>query len=180
MKKTLYLFVFAFVSITHIPVTQASEDFTNRALRDLSVMFSSHPKDPTFGMQYLDRSKLDYSVRSLKYVNQYLDKVRKQKMTRLQLMKVILRTGAYVGEVLRRNDKASKWIWIDKKRYAQMQPKFAKMFANQIGIQAVLFSEKKGSMTFPLGKVQKYIINGPEDNLQFYVQVMMAKKLQTK
>src|SRR5579864_4657969 len=76
----------------------------DQALSELSQMFSMDlAEDSTPGRELLDASRLDYSVESLGLVDDYLDEMRKRKLEDQAYMKVVLRCGAYVGEVIRRN-----------------------------------------------------------------------------
>ena len=143
------------------------------ALVDLSQMFYEDPS--TFGRQHLDRRRLDFSVESLKHVNDYLEAIRKDKdvgkqgVTRL---KVVLRAGAYVGEVIRKNDNKVQWRWIDYEGAKQVEPKLIESLGKTIATAAVLYDGK--GFAFPLGKVEKYLNNGAEDDVYFFAKVIMA------
>ena len=70
---------------------------------------------PTPFKEFLNPTKLDYSLESLKHVDSYLDQVRKKKrkLNDDQVTKVILRCGAYCGEVIRKNSKKDFYYsWI--------------------------------------------------------------------
>lgn len=66
-----------------------------------------HASHPTPLKQYLDHQKLDYSLNSLKLVEEYLLQIKKHRktLTYFDLLRVTLRCGAYCGEVIRRNSK---------------------------------------------------------------------------
>jgi hypothetical protein len=144
------------------------------ALSDLSQIFYEDPS--TFGRQHLDRRRLDFSVESLRHVNQYLEAIRKDKDVEKQGVtraKVVLRAGAYVGEVIRKNDNKVQWHWIDHEGAMQVEPKLFESFGKTIATAAVLYDGKKG-FVFPLGKVEKYLNNGAEDDVYFFAKVIMS------
>ena len=143
------------------------------ALSDLAHIFFED--DDTFGREHLDRRRLDFSVESLKHVNDYLEAIRKDKDVETQGVtraKVVLRAGAYVGEVIRKNDKKVQWRWVDYDGARQVEPKFEN-FGKTIATAAVLYDGNKG-FVFPLAKVEKYLNNGAEDDVYFFAKVMMS------
>src|SRR5262245_59588223 len=143
------------------------------ALSDLSQMFYEDPS--TFGRQHLDRRRLDFSVESLKHVNDYLEAIRKDKDVEkpgVTRARVVLRAGAYVGEVIRKNDKKVQWRWIDYEGARQVQPKLFESFGKTIATAAVLYNGR--GMAFPLAKVEKYLTNGAEDDVHFFAVVIMS------
>src|SRR5580700_8242499 len=95
----------------------------NQALSELSQLFFNYPEKPTFGHQFLDPKQLDFSVDSLKHVDDYLEAVRKAKGIDSNLNVVVLRTGAYVGEVIRRNSPQKHWSWLDFETAESVNPK---------------------------------------------------------
>ncbi|MDO8926748.1 MAG: hypothetical protein Q7U94_07560 [Sideroxyarcus sp.] len=143
------------------------------ALNGLAHLFYDDKETPTFGQQYLDPKKLDLSLSSLGHINDYLDKVRKDENIHKNWNVVVLRAGAYVGEVIRANDKKKVWIWIDYQDAIKINPKI-ETFGKSIATVAVLFDGKDGFL-FPLAKVEKYLINGKEDDVQFFAQVILAQ-----
>ena len=144
------------------------------ALSDLAHIFFED--DDTFGREHLDRRRLDFSVESLKHVNDYLEAIRKDKDVETQGVtraKVVLRAGAYVGEVIRKNDKKVQWRWVDYEGAKQVEPKLFESFGKRIATAAVLYDGNKG-FVFPLAKVEKYLNNGAEDDVYFFAKVIMS------
>lgn len=122
---------------------------------------------PTPFKESLDSSKLDYSLESLRRVDSYLDKVRenREELSDEQFTKVILRCGAYCGEVIRKNS-TKDFYWINYDTAIVADPR-VKDFEKSAYTFYVLFSEPQ-SFSFPLAKVGKYLDNGPEDSLYFF------------
>ena len=143
------------------------------ALSDLAHIFFED--DDTFGREHLDRRRLDFSLESLKHINDYLGTIRKDKEIEklgVTRAKVVLRAGAYVGEVIRKNDNKVQWRWVDYDGARQVEPKFEN-FGKTIATAAVLYDGNRG-FALPLAKVDKYLTNGAEDDVYFFAKVMMS------
>ncbi len=146
----------------------------DQALGELSQMFSMDlAEESTPGLELLDTSKLDYSVESLGLVDDYLDQMRRRKLEDEGYMRVVLRTGAYVGEVVRRNVQAREYHWLDYKGAVSIS-KMVKDFGQSLGTSAVLWDGATG-LSFPVGKIMKFLENGREDSVKFFAQVTIAR-----
>ncbi|MES3032234.1 MAG: hypothetical protein V4699_03270 [Patescibacteria group bacterium] len=121
--------------------------------------------------EFLNSSKLDYSLESLKYVDSYLNEVRKNRknLTNDQLVKVVVRCGAYCGEVVRKLSKKSLY-WIDYDTAIVADPR-VKSFDKSLYTFYILFAEPM-DFSFPLAKAGKYLDNGPEDSLYAFALVV--------
>ncbi len=146
----------------------------NKALSDLALMFFSDMTAPIFGVHFLNQSRLDFSIESLSHVDEYLEEIRKDKEVKQDWNRVVLRCGAYVGEVLRRNDTNTKWTWIGYDDAVRVLPKSFSSIPKSIATIAILINGKSG-LTFPLAKVEKYLVNGNEDSVKFFAEVMIAR-----
>jgi len=144
----------------------------DEALLDLSQMFTDCPDRPTPGVELLDPAKMDFSVPSLALVDDFLDKVRSRQLNDKDMTILVLRCGAYVGEVLRRNSGLT-WHWLDYDEARRVDPKFAAIGEKSLGVAAVLWSGTQ--YCFPLNKVGKFLTNGREDSTRYFVHVMLAK-----
>jgi hypothetical protein len=149
--------------------------YRTTALSDLSRMFYEDRREPTYGRQHLDPRKLDYSLESLKHVDEYLEKIRKDKDVGKNWNRVVLRAGAYVGEVIRRNDSKRRWQWIDFETARSINPKFFGKLDKTIALAAILHDEQAG-FSFPLAKVEKYLDNGSEDSVHAFAQVILSRR----
>lgn len=154
------------------PAIAGATEYKNEALSDLAVMFSTDKVKPTFMIDSIDVSKLDYSLESLKEINSYLEKVRNTKGYEEHGFRVILRAGAYVGEVLRKNSKNKTFNWIDFEQASKLDQDIAG-YGKSIQTAAILYDGDEGFI-FPLAKVNKYLLNGSEDNLYFYASVLLS------
>lgn len=127
--------------------------------------------------QYLQDEKLDYSIESLHIVDKYLDEVRKRKKTlnNKELSSIILRCGAYTGEVMKKNSKRKfTWMFYDD---LVNQHKTLKDFEKSILTNFVLTYNDGRSMTFPMSKVEKYLSFGKQESLHFYAEVFTRGKI---
>ena len=134
----------------------------------------------------LNRSALDYSLASLEVVDRYLDDVHesvrpargwrgwfasKDIERSPELDKTIVRGGAYVGEVLRRAQPA--WSWMDYDDFVLQDENAAKILGPRgIGTTALLV-KANGSLTLPVNKVLRYLLEGSEHSTRHYVGSFM-------
>jgi len=115
----------------------------------------------------LRRDLLDYSLNSLAAVDAYLAIIHAQPGTDRQMLIVALRCGAYVGEVMRRNSGAAmQWRTFD--RAAAISP-LVKDLGKQPSTLGVLIHQT-GSISFPLGKVVKFLTLGPHESVRVFVE----------
>ena len=118
----------------------------------------------------LNQSALDYSLESLKSVDeylQYLSERRPERMGRFWV-NVILWGGAYIGEVIRRNSDR-RYDWVDFDDWLDAHPEQAQLLGTEKALQVCAFlTPGGGAFTLPLNKVCKFIANGPEDSVWFY------------
>ncbi len=153
-------------------------ELQDQALGELGQMFASPElvtDDPTPGAELLDLSRLDFTIESLALVDDYLDEMRKRPLEEGSddYCKLVLRCGAYVGEVMLRNATHKTYHWLDYKGALKINEIIAD-FGENLGSAAVLWDSGSG-LTFPLAKVQKFLDNGHEDSVQFFAQAMLAK-----
>ncbi|OTG79777.1 hypothetical protein B9T31_16765 [Acinetobacter sp. ANC 4558] len=174
MKKILLILsLFIFTNTTHAIESENNFHF-NSALSQLSISFYESKKDPIYLHKMLNIQKLDFSMESLKQVDIYLEKVRNKNFRDLpnnQQWEIILRTGAYVGETIKKNDQKSQWIWVDYETAKNKDPELFNMMPDSSLYAAVLTNGE--NYIFPLDKVAKYLENGSEDSLAFYGQAIL-------
>jgi len=126
---------------------------------------------PTPYKEFLDSTKLDYSLESLGYVEFYLDEIRKKQkeLNDEQFTKIILRCGSYLGEVLRRNFNKNSY-WINYDTAISIDPAI-KNYAKSAPVSYILFTEPN-TFTFPLAKIVKIIEETQKDGLSSFVLVL--------
>lgn len=110
--------------------------------------------------------ELDYSKESIKAVEKILDYYSKdlqncaadEKPTEKQIWSMALIWGAYIGEVMRR-ELEPDYVWTDEESFEERTPH--------------ILTVGKNERTFPINKVYKRLINGPEDNVVSFVDVII-------
>ena len=168
MKK----FFLSLITLLSFSVTNAKPlqvDQINETFDDLAYMFNNEQKDTIYKLDFLKNRKLDFSYNSLKIVDQYLIEIRKiglDKLSNEEFTRIVVRTGAYVGKTIRKNDKSEQWNWVDFENAQKISPEFFKDSEKSLAYAAVLTDGQQ--FTFPLNKVIKFLNNGEEDSLYFY------------
>jgi hypothetical protein len=156
------------------PFRPKTPKLNDRAFEDLAQMFLSDPEDATPGGELLDSARFDFTLDSLAAMDAHLEVMRHRELQGQALVKFILRGGAYVGEVIRRQSPASKtWHWVEYDEALRLEPRLS-TFGKALGTVAVLWDGKEG-FCFPLAKVGKYLENGSEDSVKVFAEVILAK-----
>ena len=127
--------------------------------------------------KYLDKDKLDFTIGSLKVVDNYLDKVRKERknLNEKDIQKIILRCGTYLGEVIRKS-RPKQFVWLSYNSALEF-PSFKKFgFEKDITTYYVLFNKESKGFWFPLAKPYKFLENGRADNLWSFAKVCLNLK----
>ena len=142
----------------------------NEAFEDLAHMLIHEEENPTYRKELLSSDTLDYSLNSLKQIDAYLEVIRKDEIPEEDLVKVVLRAGAYVGEVMRKESKLD-FHWLDFKEASKISS-FVKSLGMQLGTASVLWSAPDNTC-FPLAKILKYLENGSEDSTYHFANVLI-------
>ena len=121
------------------------------------------------GMVYwdqIDLSTYDYSVASLMQVDRYLYAVcdAKDGLKRQTYTNMVLATGAYVGEVLRRNSERD-WVWMNYDQFVEAFPTLpdATGLTEDLNTAAVLVGDGK-EVVLPFNKIMRFLEEGPENS----------------
>lgn len=147
--------------------------FVDREFSDLSLMLTQDEENPTFRRNLLDKSKLDFSMESLRHIDTYLEALHLSPPEGHDLMRVALRCGAYVGEVMRK-ELPGTWHWVSHDEAAK-HSKMVAGFERSIATAGILWKGGE-AMSFPLGKVCKFIENGNEDSVRFFAEVLIGNE----
>lgn len=105
---------------------------------------------------------LDWSDNSIRHIESILDRFHRElpvaKPSDEQVFQFAKMFGSYVGEVFRRNH-AAKWgmVTLGSECFPGMQ------------------AERTGAEFWPWGRVQNRLLNGPEDNVWDYYQIVASK-----
>jgi hypothetical protein len=146
----------------------------DQAFADLAQMFLSNPEDPTPGGESLDVARCDFSVESLRVIDAHLETLRGGRVQAPAMMKLVLRCGAYVGEVVRRHARTAKpWHWITYDEAVKLDSRLGSL-GQGLGTAAVLWDGEQGFF-LPLARVGKYLENGAEDSVRVFALGILAK-----
>lgn len=145
--------------------------FVDEAFAELAQMLTEDERQPTYGREWLDRQQLNYSLLSLKHVDTYLARVHAAPPSDQEKFRIVLRGGAYVGEVMRRS--LPEFHWVEFNEGARHSDALASMGPGW-GTAAVLWNAKKDLM-FPLGKVGKFIENGQQDSVFSFADLLIRQ-----
>jgi hypothetical protein len=136
-------------------------------------MLTQDDENPVYMREIIDSSKLDFSIDSLKHIDDCLEIIRNNPPEGNEFLRLVLRFGAYVGEVIRRNSK-KEHHWVEHKEAAKFS-KMVESFEESISTAGILWRDNK-VMCFPLGKICKYIENGSEDSVYFFSKVILKRE----
>ena len=144
----------------------------NPICEEFAEMFVGRIKAPNeiaFPEQ-LRREALDYSFESLALVDEYLSFLHQHaaEIDDEQWKPTVMRTGAYVGEVLKRAS-GGAWRWIDYEDYMPSHPQLQELIPERTAATCAFPHNQNGDMRMPLAKVARYIDEGPENNVQYFV-----------
>ena len=118
----------------------------------------------------LERDKLDYSVASLKVVDEYLNYLYDHRLPKLggDWVNALLWGGAYLGQVIRRNA-PREYNWVDYDDFIREYPDTTELIGDEkeLGVCAFL-TPGDGGFNLPINKLIKFINFGPEESVWFY------------
>jgi hypothetical protein len=147
--------------------------FVDSEFVDLSLMLAQDDENPTYKRELLSKTRLDMSIESLHHLDSYLEVLHQNPPEGKDFSRVVLRCGAYVGEVMRRQQ-PGRFHWIapdEAAKYSQTAAGFGESLAT-----AGILWENSESMCFPLAKICKFIDNGNEDSVYFFAKVLLEQQ----
>ena len=170
MKKQLLISLLCLMLNGGAVLWAQEEEGANGDVEGAAVdLFNEFAEPLTQHLRHLKVKNIDFSIESLDAVNQYLDKVRKKKMSEEERRLVCLRAGAYLGEVIRKNDQESLWNWYRYDDAMASNLGNIKQYADIMPTTLVLYSKEMG-LLFPMAKVEKYMRRGKTENLRSYAE----------
>ena len=138
---------------------------------DLAIMLFNYPEDPVINSEFFTSIDMDFSLDSLKYIDEFLEGLRNNLPEDEVLMKLTLRCGSYIGEVIRR-EAMEKYNWLEYKEAIKINDSIEAWGVN-LGTSFVLWSSPD-RFIFPLAKVLKKLGNGNEDGIHFFADVAIS------
>ena len=135
--------------------------FCDRDFASLALLISSAQEAGTPRSELLDPAQLDYSLESLRHLDAYLGAMHAAPPSERELMQVILRAGAYLGEVVRRLRPEFHWVLYEQAaRYSEN----VRAMEDSIGTAGILWKDA-ANVAFPIGKAWKRVDLGAEDSV---------------
>lgn len=111
-----------------------------------------------------------FSVESLRHIDAYLEALHSAPPKEEDVVRVVPRCGAYVGEVIRRNS-PNIWNWITYAEAAKYSA-FAKGLEHSVATAGILWRDQ-GNICFPLAKICKFLENGNEDSVYSFARMIL-------
>lgn len=144
----------------------------NLAFADLANMLTHEKNNPVPNLEFFHSLNMDYSIESIQHIDEYLLSIREDDLeTESKIIPIVLRTAAYVGESIRKNDQSKKWYWIDFETAKQQKPDFLNGIDHSLEYAAILTDGNM--MSFRLNKVLKFLKNGEEDSLYSFAYFIL-------
>jgi hypothetical protein len=147
------------VSLLDEQMAEVADFFAGKRIGDTDVLAAAN----------LQRKRLDFSVESLKAVDEWLARLHADGVepSASEAAETIVWTGAYVGEVIRRNSSRA-YRWMHYEEYmASQDTALQDVIPYSFGTQFVL-TAGAGVMTLPINKVGRWLDEGPQNDLHFY------------
>lgn len=141
----------------------------NKAMEDLSLMLWQ--VEPTG--EFFQGRNMDFSIKSLKHVEKFLKyyKKHKENIPFNDHVKVVLRSGAYIGEVIRKHGQ-EKFDWLqhpainrDKKLISNAKK------GPELWNIAYLWTFPQ-TCVFPMNKVNRYMQYGREHSIVYFAETI--------
>jgi len=146
--------------------------YFDQAFVDLAEMLTKDTERPTYKKELIDPSILDYSLESLAHLENFLSMVRRDKLSDEQMAVLVLRCGAYLGQVVRGHSKREfHWLRFDEAGKLSQQ---VNALGLSLGTSAVLF-HPPDEFAFPLSKVGKFLQNGEGESIKMFAAVLIQR-----
>ncbi|MBD2019952.1 hypothetical protein H6F43_07090 [Leptolyngbya sp. FACHB-36] len=149
--------------------------FQDDRLCGFSGLFFQDSEQPTFRQEWITAEMLDYSLESLRQVDDFLLRVRHEQASQDEWARMILRCGAYVGEVIRRNCRTVDYHWLGYDDAVKVNSSIAE-FGKSIGTIFALYYAPE-TVCFPLGRIEKFLQLGSENSVFDFAEVMLSRAI---
>jgi len=138
----------------------------------------------------LDKSKLDYSVESLKEIDSWLAKIHTVNKLEADVGAVgesltrdgrgdnsVMFAGMYLGEVIRANSSLT-WNWERFDRFLGANPAFAQHYGTDPGFDTFVLVGPQGVAT-PINTALKRVVHGKEESVH-YIATLLLEEIDLK
>jgi hypothetical protein len=158
--------------------------FLNRAklkkddLKGISKLMYQDVSNDSWDKENLTIRNLDFTIESVRYIDMYIERLLNTEFGTELLNKhfdnLVLRVGAYVGEVIKNNVKQD-FHWYESDSVQNFSPNLNELhFVSKT--QSVLYSKKRDKVILPLNVVSGLLKeNCPYSNLLTYAEEMIKQ-----
>ncbi|NJM46664.1 MAG: hypothetical protein HC860_11340 [Alkalinema sp. RU_4_3] len=148
-------------------------DFQNEKLISIAELFMDDPEEATLGQAMIDRKLYDFSLESLEHLEQFLIGIQGETASEHAWAALVLRCGAYAGEVIRRNSKPDGYNWLDYSDAAQIDSSFVKL-GKRLGTFFSLYNPPN-TFWFPIARIEKFLNRDSEYGLLAFAEVAIQQ-----
>jgi hypothetical protein len=143
------------------------------AIGQLAQMLFDVPDDPTPGQDLLDEVRMDFSVESLQELDDYLERVRRRFLSQPEKWVVIMRAGAYLGEVIRQQSGTKHYHWYDDQSAGRLDRRLRSRSTKDVGLVAILW-DGAGTVVLPLRRVERFLQHGRAFETRSFASSLIA------
>lgn len=143
----------------------------NEMLKSLAFLLISDPDGVPYGNN-LEISKLDFSIDSLKIIDKFLLLVKKNK-TKIgdkEIEKIILRVGAYLGEVIRKKN-PKRFVWISYNEGSKLGD-FLGKYEKSLLTGYLIYDLENKNFLFVLNKVYNFLSFGKSESIWSFAKLI--------
>jgi tetratricopeptide (TPR) repeat protein len=148
-------------------------NFQNEKLISIVELFLAKPEEETLGQAMIDRKLYDFSLESLEHLEQLLTNVQNEVASESERAGLILRCGAYTGEVIRRNSKTDGYNWVDYDDAVQINSSLIKI-ERSLGTFFSLYNAPE-TFWFPIARIEKFLNEGSEYGLLGFAEIAIQQ-----
>ncbi|MFC5602729.1 hypothetical protein [Sporosarcina koreensis] len=153
--------------------------FLNRAklkkddLKGIAKLMYQDVSDDSWEKENLTKRNLDFTIESVRYIDMYTNKLMNtefgNELLNKHFDKLVLRVGAYIGEVIKNNIRQDLY-WYESDSVYNYSPNFDGAYSIT-KTQSVLYSKKRDIVIIPLNMVSHFLKgNSQYCNLLTYVE----------
>lgn len=128
-------------------------------LKGIAKLMYQDVSNDSWDKENLTKRNLDFTIESVRYIDMYTKRLMNTEFGTELLNKhfdnLVVRTGAYIGEVIKNNIKQD-FYWYESDSVYNYSPKLDGVF-NNTKTQSVLYSKKRDIVILPLNVVSQFL-----------------------
>jgi hypothetical protein len=155
------------------------EELTD-TMKNFAMQFTGEVKsslDLPFFEEIAGRGEeLNYTIDSLRPIDPYLAKVHESvdQLSEQNISDLVLGIGSYLGETII-NEGKKNYRWCPFQIYVQAFPEVRNILGEEPDINTfALCVRENGKMCMPLNKISRFLFEGPQHNLEFFVTEQLS------